>query len=182
MSYIFTSESVSEGHPDKIADQISDAIIDNYLAFDPNSKVACETLVTTNLVVLAGEIKSKSTIDEKQIARDVIKKVGYEKSEYLFDYKSCEIKSYLHEQSQDINQGVDRDIAENQGAGYQVIMFGYAFNETKNYMPLALDLSHKILEELAILRKDSSEINYLRPDSKSQVTLQYSDENKPEKL
>ena len=182
MSYIFTSESVSEGHPDKLADQISDAIIDNYLAFDKNSKVACETLVTTNLVILAGEIKSKSSIDEELIARKVIKKVGYEKTEYLFDYKSCEVKSFLHEQSPDINQGVDREIVENQGAGDQGIMFGYACNETKNYMPLALDLSHKILEELAILRRDSSEINYLRPDSKSQVTLQYSDDNKPEKI
>ncbi len=182
MGYIFTSESVSEGHPDKLADQISDAIIDNYLAFDKNSKVACETLVTTNLVVLAGEIKSKSTIDEEQIARHVIKKVGYEKAEYLFDYKTCKVKSFLHEQSPDINQGVDREIAENQGAGDQGIMFGYACNETKNYMPLALDLSHKILKELALLRRDSSEISYLRPDSKSQVTLQYSDDNKPEKI
>ncbi len=182
MSYIFTSESVSEGHPDKLADQISDAIIDNYLAFDKNSKVACETLVTTNLVILAGEIKSKSSIDEELITRNVIKKVGYEKTEYLFDYKSCEVKSFLHEQSPDINQGVDREIVENQGAGDQGIMFGYACNETKNYMPLALDLSHKILEELAILRRDSSEINYLRPDSKSQVTLQYSDDNKPQKI
>tara|TARA_B100002052_G_C15880441_1_gene598981 strand:+ start:1692 stop:2987 length:1296 start_codon:yes stop_codon:yes gene_type:complete len=182
VGYIFTSESVSEGHPDKLADQISDAIIDNYLAFDKNSKVACETLVTTNLVVLAGEIKSKSTIDEEQIARHVIKKVGYEKAEYLFDYKTCKVKSFLHEQSPDINQGVDREIAENQGAGDQGIMFGYACNETKNYMPLALDLSHKILKELALLRRDSSEISYLRPDSKSQVTLQYSDDNKPEKI
>jgi S-adenosylmethionine synthetase len=173
---------VSEGHPDKIADQISDAIIDNYLAFDVNSKVACETLVTTNLVILAGEIKSKSSIDEEQVVREVIKKVGYDKPEYLFDYKSCEIKSFLHEQSPDINQGVERDIAENQGAGDQGIMFGYACNETKSYMPLALDLSHKILEELSILRRESSELNYLRPDSKSQVTLQYSKDNKPEKI
>ena len=182
MSYIFTSESVSEGHPDKLADQISDAIIDNYIAFDKNSKVACETLVTTNLVVLAGEIKSKSSINEEDIVRKVIKKVGYDKSEYLFDYLSCEVKSFLHEQSPDINRGVDRDIAENQGAGDQGIMFGYACNETKSYMPLTLDLSHKILEELAILRKDSSDISYLRPDSKSQVTLQYSNDNKPEKI
>ena len=182
MSYIFTSESVSEGHPDKLADQISDAIIDNYLAFDKNSKVACETLVTTNLVILAGEIKSKSSINEEQIARDVIEKVGYAKPEYLFDFNSCEVKSFLHEQSPDINQGVERDKAENQGAGDQGIMFGYACNETKSFMPLALDLSHKILEELAILRKESSEINYLRPDSKSQVTLQYSKNNKPEKI
>ena len=182
MSYIFTSESVSEGHPDKLADQISDAIIDHYLAFDEGSKVACETLLTTNLVVIAGEIKSKSSIDEKQIAREVIKKVGYEKPEYLFDYKSCEIKSFLHEQSPDINQGVEKEIAENQGAGDQGIMFGYACDETESYMPLALDLSHKILEELAILRRESKEIKYLRPDSKSQVTLEYSDINKPKKI
>jgi S-adenosylmethionine synthetase len=166
MSYVFTSESVSEGHPDKLADQISDTIIDNYLAFDKNSKVACETLVTTNLVVIAGEIKSNSSIDEEKIARQVIKKIGYSKPEYLFDHKSCEVKSFLHEQSPDINQGVDREIAENQGAGDQGIMFGYACNETKSYMPLALDLSHKILEELAILRRESNEIKYLRPDSK----------------
>ena len=179
MGYIFTSESVSEGHPDKIADQISDSIIDNYLAFDKDSKVACETLVTTNLVIIAGEIKSKSKIDDEKIARDTIKKIGYKKSEYLFDYKSCEVKSFLHEQSPDINQGVERKIVENQGAGDQGIMFGYASNETKSYMPLALDLSHKILEELAILRKEEKDINYLRPDSKSQVTLEYSDSNKP---
>ena len=182
MSYVFTSESVSEGHPDKLADQISDSIIDHYLAFDQRSKVACETLVTTNLVVIAGEIKSKSSIDEEQIVRGVIKKVGYEKPEYLFDYKSCEIKSFLHEQSPDINQGVEREIAKDQGAGDQGIMFGYACDETKNYMPLALDLSHKILEELAILRRESKEIKYLRPDSKSQVTLEYSEENKPKKI
>ena len=182
MKYLFTSESVSEGHPDKLADQISDAIIDNYLAIDPNSKVACETLVTTNLVVLAGEIKSNAKIDEKQIARDVIRKVGYTESEYLFDYKSCTIKSYLHEQSPDINQGVERDKIENQGAGDQGIMFGYACNETENLMPLALDLSHKILMELAELRRECSEIKYLRPDSKSQVTLVYSSDNKPVKI
>ncbi len=179
MSYLFTSESVSEGHPDKLADQISDAIIDHYLAFDKNSKVACETLVTTDLAVLAGEIKSTASIDEEKIARDVIKKVGYIKPEYLFDYKSCKVKSFLHEQSQDINQGVEREILENQGAGDQGIMFGYACNETKSYMPIALDLSHKILEELAILRRESNEIKYLRPDSKSQVTLEYSNDNKP---
>tara|TARA_Y100000768_G_scaffold375932_1_gene347332 strand:- start:124 stop:1377 length:1254 start_codon:yes stop_codon:yes gene_type:complete len=182
MSYIFTSESVSEGHPDKIADQISDAIIDNYLAFDSNSKVACETLVTTNLVILAGEIKSKSKLNEIQIARDVIKKVGYTKSEYLFDYKSCQIKSYLHEQSSDINQGVEKEDVEKQGAGDQGIMFGYACNETKSFMPLALDLSHKILEELAILRKKNKEIKYLRPDSKSQVTLEYGSDKKPKRI
>ncbi len=179
MSYLFTSESVSEGHPDKLADQISDAIIDSYLAFDKKSKVACETLVTTNLVVIAGEIKSNAEIDEKKIVRDVIKKVGYNKSEYLFDNESCEIKSFLHEQSPDINQGVDKDIDEEQGAGDQGIMFGYACDETKSYMPLALDLSHKILEELALIRKENSEIKYLRPDSKSQVTLKYDKKNKP---
>ena len=182
MSYIFTSESVSEGHPDKLADQISDAIIDNYLAFDKNSKVACETLVTTNLVVLAGEIKSKSNIDETQIAREVIEKVGYTKPEYLFDFKSCNVKSYLHEQSPDINQGVEKENLESQGAGDQGIMFGYACNETENYMPLALDLSHKILVELATLRRECKEIKYLRPDSKSQVTLEYSDTNHPTKI
>ena len=182
MGYLFTSESVSEGHPDKIADQISDTIIDNYLAFDQGSKVACETLVTTNLVVIAGEIKSKSSIDEEKIARETIKKIGYDKPKYLFDYKSCEVKSFLHEQSPDINQGVEKEIAENQGAGDQGIMFGYACNETQSYMPLALDLSHKILEELAILRRERKEINYLRPDSKSQVTLEYSELNKPKKI
>ncbi len=182
MSYIFTSESVSEGHPDKLADQISDAIIDNYLAFDSNSKVACETLVTTNLVILAGEVKSNSRLNEIQIARDVIKKVGYTKSEYLFDFNSCQIKSYLHEQSPDINQGIERENAEKQGAGDQGIMFGYACNETESYMPLALDLSHKILEELSTLRKENNEINYLRPDSKSQVTLEYGSDNKPKKI
>ena len=182
MSYIFTSESVSEGHPDKLADQISDAIIDNYLAFDKNSKVACETLVTTNLVVLAGEIKSKSNINETQIAREVIEKVGYTEPEYLFDFKSCDVKSYLHEQSPDINQGVEKENLESQGAGDQGIMFGYACNETENYMPLALDLSHKILVELATLRRECKEIKYLRPDSKSQVTLEYSDRNVPKKI
>ena len=182
MSYIFTSESVSEGHPDKLCDQISDAIIDNYLAFDKNSKVACETLVTTNLVVLAGEIKSKSKLDEIKIARDVIKKVGYTKPEYLFDYNSCKINSHLHEQSADINQGVEKINLQDQGAGDQGIMFGYACNETKSYMPLALDLSHKILEELAVLRRENNEVNYLRPDSKSQVTLEYGHDNTPKKI
>ena len=182
MSYIFTSESVSEGHPDKLADQISDAIIDNYLAFDKNSKVACETLVTTNLVVLAGEIKSKSNINEIQIAREVIEKVGYTEPEYLFDFKSCDVKSYLHEQSPDINQGVEKENLESQGAGDQGIMFGYACNETENYMPLALDLSHKILVELANFRRECKEIKYLRPDSKSQVTIEYSDTNHPTKI
>ena len=182
MSYLFTSESVSEGHPDKLADQISDAVIDNYLAFDSNSKVACETLVTTNLAILAGEIKSNSDLDEEKIVREVIKKVGYDNPDYLFDYKSCIINSYLHEQSPDINQGVDREIAEDQGAGDQGIMFGYACNETKTYIPLTLDLSHKLLIELANLRRENNEIKYLRPDSKSQVTIQYSDNNKPEKI
>ena len=182
MSYLFTSESVSEGHPDKLADQISDAIIDNYLVFDSNSKVACETLVTTNLAIVAGEIKSNSKVDEERIIREVISKVGYNNSDYLFDNKSCKVVSYLHEQSPDINQGVDRDFAEDQGAGDQGIMFGYACNETEDYMPLALDLSHKILIELAELRRENNEITYLRPDSKSQVTLQYSEDNKPEKI
>ena len=182
MSYLFTSESVSEGHPDKLADQISDAVIDNYLAFDMNSKVACETLVTTNLAILAGEIKSNSDLDEEKIVREVIKKVGYDNPDYLFDHKSCIINSYLHEQSPDINQGVDREIAEDQGAGDQGIMFGYACNETKTYIPLTLDLSHKLLIELANLRRENNQIKYLRPDSKSQVTIQYSDDNKPEKI
>ncbi len=182
MSYLFTSESVSEGHPDKLADQISDAVIDNYLAFDINSKVACETLVTTNLAILAGEIKSNSYLDEEKIVREVIKKVGYDNPEYLFDYKSCVINSYLHEQSPDINQGVDRKIAEDQGAGDQGIMFGYACNETEAYIPLTLDLSHKLLIELANLRRENDQIKYLRPDSKSQVTIQYSENNKPEKI
>ncbi len=182
MSYFFTSESVSEGHPDKICDQISDSIIDNYLAFDPSSKVACETLVTTNLVILAGEVKSKSKIDEIQIAREKIKKIGYDNPDYLFDHKSCKVESYLHEQSPDINQGVEKNNAEDQGAGDQGIMFGYACNETKSYIPIALDLSHKILEELAIIRRENTEIKYLRPDSKAQVTLKYSNDNKPEKI
>ena len=182
MSYLFTSESVSEGHPDKLADQISDAVIDNYLAFDTNSKVACETLVTTNLAIIAGEIKSNSDLDEEKIVREVIKKVGYDNPDYLFDHKSCIINSYLHEQSPDINQGVDREIAEDQGAGDQGIMFGYACNETKTYIPLTLDLSHKLLIELANLRRENDQIKYLRPDSKSQVTIQYSDDNKPEKI
>ncbi len=181
MNYLFTSESVSEGHPDKVADQISDAIIDNFLAFDKDSKVACETLVTTNLVVLAGEIKSNAILDEIEITRNVIKRIGYTKSEYLFDFKSCKIESYLHGQSPDINQGVERQNVEDQGAGDQGIMFGYACNETPNYMPLALDLSHKILEELSILRRENKDIKYLRPDSKSQVTLEYYN-NKPKRI
>ena len=179
---LFTSESVTEGHPDKIADQISDAILDNFLAFDSNSKVACETLVTTGQVILSGEVKSRTYIDVQKVAREVIKKIGYTKSEYKFDYKSCGILSMIHEQSDDINRGVVKKNNKEQGAGDQGIMFGYATNETKNYMPLALDISNKILQELALLRRENDEIKYLRPDSKSQVTIEYSDDNKPLKI
>jgi S-adenosylmethionine synthetase len=182
MAYLFTSESVSEGHPDKIADQISDAIIDNFMAFDPNSKVACETLVTTGQVILAGEVKSNTYLDVQQIAREVIKKIGYTKSEYMFEANSCGVLSAIHEQSSDINQGVERTNPEDQGAGDQGMMFGYATNETENYMPLALDLSHALLIELASLRRENNEIKYLRPDAKSQVTLEYSDDNKPVRI
>ncbi|MGB0979869.1 MAG: methionine adenosyltransferase, partial [Croceimicrobium sp.] len=182
MSYLFTSESVSEGHPDKIADQISDAILDHFLAFDPNSKVACETLVTTGQVVLAGEVKSETYLDLQQIARNVINKIGYTKSAYMFEGNSCGILSAIHEQSQDINQGVDRGNLEEQGAGDQGMMFGYATNETANYMPLALDLSHRILQTLADLRRDGSEIAYLRPDAKAQVTIEYNDDHKPVRI
>ena len=179
MSYLFTSESVSEGHPDKVADQISDALIDNFLAFDPHAKVACETLVTTGQVVLAGEVKSNTYLDVQKIARDVINKIGYTKGEYMFDGNSCGVFSSIHEQSSDINQGVERKNPEDQGAGDQGMMFGYATNETENYMPLALDLSHLILKELAVLRRENDSIKYLRPDAKSQVTIEYSDDNKP---
>ncbi|MFT3945520.1 MAG: methionine adenosyltransferase [Agriterribacter sp.] len=179
MPYLFTSESVSEGHPDKVADQISDAIIDNFLAFDPNSKVACETLVTTGQVVLAGEVKSKAYLDVQEIARGVIRKIGYTKSEYMFEAHSCGVLSAIHEQSADINQGVDKKNKEDQGAGDQGMMFGYATDETNDYMPLALDLAHKILIELSALRRENKQIKYLRPDAKSQVTLEYDDNNKP---
>lgn len=179
MPYLFTSESVSEGHPDKVADQISDALIDNFLAFDPQSKVACETLVTTGQVVLAGEVKSKTYLDVQHIAREVICKIGYTKSEYMFEGNSCGVISAIHEQSPEISQGVERIAKEDQGAGDQGMMFGYATNETTNYMPLALDLAHTLLRELAGLRRESKEIKYLRPDAKSQVTLEYSDDNKP---
>ena len=179
MPYLFTSESVSEGHPDKIADQISDALIDNFLAFDPESKVACETLVTTGQVILAGEVKSKTYLDVQKIARDTINKIGYTKGEYMFDGNSCGVLSAIHEQSEDINQGVDRGEKQEQGAGDQGMMFGYATNETENYMPLALDLSHLILKELAEMRRENDAITYLRPDSKSQVTIEYNDDNSP---
>ncbi|MBK9734149.1 MAG: methionine adenosyltransferase [Saprospiraceae bacterium] len=179
MPYLFTSESVSEGHPDKVADQISDSLVDHFLAFDPNSKIACETLVTTGQVILAGEVKSKTYLDVQQIARDVIRKIGYTKSEYMFEANSCGILSAIHEQSPDINQGVERANKEDQGAGDQGMMFGYATSETDNYMPLALDLSHKILQVLAEIRKDGRKMKYLRPDSKSQVTIEYSDDNQP---
>jgi S-adenosylmethionine synthetase len=182
MPYLFTSESVSEGHPDKVADQISDALIDNFLAFDPTSKVACETLVTTGQVVLAGEVKSKAYLDVQEIARGVIRKIGYTKSEYMFEANSCGILSAIHEQSGDINQGVDRKKKEEQGAGDQGMMFGYATNETDNYMPLALDLAHFILIEMAAVRRENKEIKYLRPDAKSQVTLEYDDNNQPVRI
>lgn len=182
MPYLFTSESVSEGHPDKVADQISDALIDNFLAFDPESKVACETLVTTGQVILAGEVKSNTYLDVQKIARDTINKIGYTKGAYMFDGNSCGVLSAIHEQSEDINQGVDRGSKEEQGAGDQGMMFGYATNETENFMPLALDLSHRILKELAELRRENRAITYLRPDSKSQVTIEYSDDNIPQRI
>lgn len=182
MSYFFTSESVSEGHPDKVSDQISDALLDHFLAFDSDSKVACETLVTTGQVVLAGEVKSNTYLDVQQIARDTINKIGYTKGAYQFSGDSCGVMSLIHEQSQDINRGVDRTEKEAQGAGDQGIMFGYATNETDNYIPLALDISHKILIELAALRRENKEITYLRPDAKSQVTIEYDDNNKPKRI
>jgi S-adenosylmethionine synthetase len=182
MSYLFTSESVSEGHPDKVADQISDALIDNFLAFDPESKVACETMVTTGQVILAGEVKSKTYLDVQKIARDVINKIGYTKSAYMFDGSSCGVLSAIHEQSPDINQGVERASKEEQGAGDQGMMFGYATDETENYMPLALELSHRLLIELAQLRRENNQISYLRPDAKSQVTIEYSDDNVPQRI
>ena len=190
MPYLFTSESVSEGHPDKVADQISDALIDNFLAFDPQSKVACETLVTTGQVVLAGEVKSKANLDVQSIAREVIREIGYTKSEYMFEANSCGILSAIHEQSADINQGVDRKVkaqsfeskANAQGAGDQGMMFGYATRETDNYMPLALDIAHKILKELSNTRRAGKELKYLRPDAKSQVTIEYNDNNQPVRI
>jgi S-adenosylmethionine synthetase len=182
MPYLFTSESVSEGHPDKVADQISDALIDHFLAFDPQSKVACETLVTTGQVVLAGEVKSRAYLDVQEIARSVIRRIGYTKSEYMFEANSCGILSAIHEQSSDINQGVDKKKKEEQGAGDQGMMFGYATNETEDYMPLALDLAHKVLQELAALRRENKQIKYLRPDAKSQVTLEYDDNNRPVRI
>lgn len=182
MPYLFTSESVSEGHPDKVADQISDALIDSFLAYDPNSKVACETLVTTGQVVLAGEVKSDAYLDVQDIAREVIRKIGYTKSEYMFEANSCGIFSAIHEQSADINQGVDRKKKEDQGAGDQGMMFGYATNETDNYMPLPLELAHLLLKELSAIRREGKLMTYLRPDAKSQVTIEYSDDNKPQRI
>jgi S-adenosylmethionine synthetase len=182
MPYLFTSESVSEGHPDKIADQISDALLDHFLAFDPDSKVACETLVTTGLVTLAGEVKTKAYVDVQNIAREVINKIGYTKGEYMFDGNSCGVISAIHEQSPDINQGVDRASEDEQGAGDQGMMFGYATTETDNYMPLALNISHSILMELSAIRKEGKEMTYLRPDAKSQVTIEYDDDNKPVRI
>lgn len=182
MPYLFTSESVSEGHPDKVADQISDALLDHFLAFDPESKVACETLVTTGQVVLAGEVKSHTYLDVQHIAREVINSIGYTKGEYQFSGDSCGVISLIHEQSQDINQGVDRGAKEAQGAGDQGMMFGYATTETANYMPLALDISHKILQELALVRRENNIVSYLRPDAKAQVTIEYSDNNVPQRI
>ena len=182
MSYLFTSESVSEGHPDKLCDQISDALLDAYLKQDPESKVACETLATTKLVVCAGEVKTKANVPIESVVRDVIKEVGYDKSEYQFDYESCKVLSFIHSQSPDINQGVERTDAKEQGAGDQGIMFGYACNEMDNYMPLPIELAHRFVQELAYIRKHTDLMPYLRPDSKSQVTVQYSDDHQPERI
>jgi S-adenosylmethionine synthetase len=182
MPHLFTSESVSEGHPDKVADQISDALIDYFLAYDATSKVACETLVTTGQVVLAGEVKSQAYLDVQDIAREVIRKIGYTKSEYMFEANSCGILSAIHEQSPDINQGVERKKKEDQGAGDQGMMFGYATNETDNFMPLPLELAHLLLRELAVIRREGKTMTYLRPDAKSQVTIEYSDDNKPQRI
>ena len=182
MPYLFTSESVSEGHPDKVSDQISDALIDHFLAYDPSSKVACETLVTTGQVVLAGEVKSSAYLDVQDIAREVIRKIGYTKSEYMFEAHSCGVFSAIHEQSSDINQGVERKKPEEQGAGDQGMMFGYACRETDTYMPLAIELAHLLLRELAAIRREGKVMKYLRPDAKSQVTIEYSDDNKPQRI
>ena len=182
MNYLFTSESVSEGHPDKVADQISDAVLDKLLAFDPESKVACETLVTTGQVVMAGEVKSKAYVDLQRIAREVINRIGYTKSEYMFEGNSCGVLSAIHEQSDDINRGVDRQDRENQGAGDQGMMFGYATNETENYMPLSLDLAHRLLRVLADIRREGQQMTYLRPDAKSQVTIEYDEQNRPVRI
>lgn len=182
MGYLFSSESVSEGHPDKVADQISDAILDEFLAFDPTSKVACETFVTTGQVILGGEVKSKAYVDVQDVARQVINRIGYTKSEYMFDGNSCGVLSAIHEQSADINRGVERADAMNQGAGDQGMMFGYASNETDNYMPLALDLAHQLLIELAAIRREGKEMTYLRPDSKSQVTMEYDENGYPTRI
>ena len=182
MGYLFTSESVSEGHPDKVADQISDAVLDKLLAFDPSSKVACETLVTTGQVVLAGEVKTKAYVDLQRIAREVINRIGYTKSEYMFEGNSCGVFSAIHEQSADINRGVEREDPMNQGAGDQGMMFGYATNETENYMPLSLDLAHKLLMVLAEIRREGKVMTYLRPDAKSQVTIEYDDNGKPVRI
>ena len=182
MNYLFTSESVSEGHPDKVADQISDAVLDKLLAFDPESKVACETLVTTGQVVMAGEVKSRAYVDLQRIAREVINRIGYTKSEYMFEGNSCGVLSAIHEQSDDINRGVDREDRENQGAGDQGMMFGYATNETENYMPLSLDLAHRLLRTLADIRREGRVMTYLRPDAKSQVTIEYNEQNQPVRI
>ncbi|HEM48864.1 MAG TPA: methionine adenosyltransferase, partial [Caldithrix sp.] len=182
MAYLFTSESVSEGHPDKVADQISDALLDEFLRYDPESKVACETLVTTGLVVLSGEVKTNAYVDVQQVAREVIKKIGYTNAEYMFEAHSCGVISTIHEQSQDILRGIEKVVEEEQGAGDQGMMFGYACRETDNFMPLALELSHLLLKVLAAIRREGKEMTYLRPDAKSQVTIEYGDDNQPRKI